>query len=114
MGNSVTFSRLMEEYGSIEVEEPAEGGRAEKARLRRKDKKIADDEASEEAGPKKVNIALMQTEERNTGAVTWSVYRDYLRYAGGVFWAPFILFWLTVAQAAQGMYSELELLIIPG
>lgn len=108
MAKSVVFSRLIEEYGSLEAEEAAEV-KTTKKRTRRKESKdpAADDSTSEEVDPKKAdNAALMQMEERNTGAVTWTVYRDYLRYAGGIIWAPFILFLLTVTQAAQGKKSS--------
>ena len=44
---------------------------------------------------------LMQIEERNTGAITWSIYHRYLRFAGSVAWAPFLLL-LTLNQVAQG------------
>ena len=112
MAKSVVFSRLMEEYGSLEEEEAAKEEKAAKKRTRRKESKgpTADDaDSSEEAGPKKAdNAALMQTEERNTGAVTWTVYKGYLRYAGGVVWAPFILTLLTVTQVAQGKYPRFQ------
>jgi ATP-binding cassette, subfamily C (CFTR/MRP), member 1 len=96
MANSVVFAHLMEEHGNLESEleqddQPLGG------RRKRTDNK---DEKFDEAGPKK---ALMQTEERNTGAVTWSTYYKYLRFAGTVTWAPFILFLLTLSQVAQGM-----------
>ena len=40
----------------------------------KKDAKVED--ITEEGGPKmNSNMALMQTEERNTGAVKWAVYR---------------------------------------
>ena len=50
-------------------------------------------------------VALMQTEERNTGQVEAVVYKKYLRAAGGLSWAPFLVVLLALAQAAQGMYS---------
>ena len=46
--------------------------------------------------------ALMTDEERERGAISWSIYRDYLKYAGGVYWAPIVLLLLTLSQAAQG------------
>lgn len=45
---------------------------------------------------------LMVDEERERGAVSWSIYRDYLKYAGGAYWAPIILLLLTLMQVAQG------------
>ncbi|PPQ81812.1 hypothetical protein CVT25_013648 [Psilocybe cyanescens] len=98
MTNSQVFSRLMDEYGNLEVEEEDQ----EKSAAKRKTKgdKSANG-GTEEAGVKKGNPALMQLEERNTGAVTWSVYKKYLGFAGGVIWAPFILGLLTLTQGAQ-------------
>ena len=99
MANSVVFAHLMEEHGNLENEleqddQPLGG------RRKRTDNK---GEKFDEAEPKKADTALMQTEERNTGAVTWSTYDKYLRFAGTVVWAPFILFLLTLSQVAQGM-----------
>jgi len=98
MANGPAFSRIMEEYGNLEKEEDDET----KAAVKKK-KKEGEDVSVEEAGAKKGNAALMQNEERNTGAVTWSVYTKYLRFAGGVVWAPVILSLLFLSQGAQGL-----------
>ena len=100
MANSIVFARLMEEHGNMESEleqddQPLGG------RRKRKDEK---DAKPDETGPKKADTALMQIEERNTGAVTWNTYHRYLRFAGTVAWAPFVLFLLTLSQVAQGMF----------
>jgi hypothetical protein len=93
MKDSVVFARLMEEHGSKEQEEaePTE---------RKKRKKGGEDGAG--AGTAKKNADLMQVEERNIGAVTWDVYKRYLRYGGGLVWAPIIVCLLTLTQGAQG------------
>lgn len=44
---------------------------------------------------------LMQVEERNTGAVTWITYSKYLRFAGGLWWAPIIILLLCLSEGAQ-------------
>ncbi|KAG6865425.1 hypothetical protein C0991_002663 [Blastosporella zonata] len=94
MSNSVVFSRLMEEYGSLEqVTEDVDKKKAGKAGAENADDTNQDG--------KKSNGALMQTEERNTGSVTWKVYSDYLRFAGGRIWAPIILLLLTLLQGSQ-------------
>ena len=100
MANSVVFARLMEEHGNLESEleqddQPPDGI------SKPKDTR---DTKFDEVGPKKADTALMQTEERNTGAVTWSTYYKYLRFAGSVAWAPFLLFLLTLSQVAQGIW----------
>ncbi|KAJ7353075.1 multidrug resistance-associated ABC transporter [Mycena albidolilacea] len=93
MKEGVVFSKLMEEYGSLDAEESASAGKGEKAAI------VADDQA--EIDVKKDQAALMQTEERNTGAVTFETYGKYLKHAGGLIWAPIILLLLTLTQAAQ-------------
>ncbi|TFK36263.1 multidrug resistance-associated ABC transporter [Crucibulum laeve] len=99
MNKGPVFSRLMDEYGSLEQAEEKD---ADTANPRRKDEKkgAADGESLEDAS-KKTKTALMQTEERETGAVSWAVYRKYLRFAGGLIWAPAILGLLILTQGAQ-------------
>ncbi|KAJ7163116.1 multidrug resistance-associated ABC transporter [Mycena filopes] len=88
----VVFSRLMEDYGNLEEEKQAV---------------VADDKAAiivdnkEKVDAKKGQAALMQTEERMTGAVTFETYGKYFKFAGGLVWAPIILLLLTLTQAAQ-------------
>jgi hypothetical protein len=89
----------MEEHGNMETEleqddQPLDGKRKSSN---------TKDVKSDDAGPKKADNALMQIEERNTGAVTWSTYSKYLHFAGTVAWAPFVLFLLMLSQASQGM-----------
>lgn len=50
--------------------------------------------------------ALMQVEERNTGSVETLIYKKYLKAAGGLLWAPFLILLLTLSQSAQGTYSQ--------
>jgi hypothetical protein len=113
MAGSVVFSRLMDEYGSLELEADEEKDKKAKKGDRKEKKGLGPDDASTEEGdPKKAkDAALMQIEERNTGAVTWGVYRDYLRFAGGLIWAPAILLMISLAQAAQGEYFFPQVLL---
>ncbi|KAF5360296.1 hypothetical protein D9758_009166 [Tetrapyrgos nigripes] len=92
MEHSKLFSRLMEEYGSLEQEKEKEMKEGKPGEF-----KVSDDKKEKE----KKAAALMQEEERNTGAVSWSTYKKYLQYAGGVTWGPFIIFILTLAQVSQ-------------
>jgi ABC-type multidrug transport system fused ATPase/permease subunit len=92
MKDSVVFSHLMDEYGNLEQEKELDKSKTSKGDTAEepgdlKDKKPADD--------------LMQVEERNTGAVTWGIYSKYLRFAGGLIWAPVIFILLTLSQGAQ-------------
>ncbi|CAK5271106.1 unnamed protein product [Mycena citricolor] len=91
MKDGALFSRLMEEYGNLEQEE-AEAEETEKEEAEKAEKK---DEASKDQS------ALMQAEERSTGAVSWDVYSKYFQYGGSILWAPVILLLLTLSQAAQ-------------
>ncbi|KAF7297335.1 Multidrug resistance-associated ABC transporter protein [Mycena indigotica] len=88
--DGIVFSKLMEEYGSLEAEKEKEAAKGKKATTE-----------SEQDDPKKEQAALMQTEERNTGAVSWATYGQYLKYGGGLTWAPLILGLLTLSQGAQ-------------
>jgi len=91
----------MEEYGNLEAKTDTNSLSSKRAV-----KKFAEaDDSMEESGPKQnSNMALMQTEERNTGAVTWTVYKKYLGFAGGMIWAPVIVLLLTLTQGAQGAF----------
>jgi ATP-binding cassette subfamily C (CFTR/MRP) protein 1 len=105
MANNVVFAHLIEEHGNLESE-PDQGDQPPGARRRRMDNK---DAKVDEAGPKKADTALMQIEERNTGAITWDIYRNYLRLAGSIAWAPFLLVLLTLSEVAQGMFMRILL-----
>ena len=96
MRESGVFARLIEEHGSLEKEKEkekekdAQGGEADTPTHGR-----AGAQEQEQA-------ALMQEEERYTGAVSWGTYVRYLRLAGGVAWAPGILGLLALTQLATG------------
>jgi hypothetical protein len=115
MANSEIFSKLVEEYGNsdsdIESEHAVPDIRAPGSPklMRTKSapgKHVEDDKESVEEdlkkGPDTNNGALMQDEERVTGAVTWRIYKSYMRYAGGLYWGPWILLLLVLAQGAGG------------
>ncbi|KAJ3506143.1 hypothetical protein NLJ89_g7032 [Agrocybe chaxingu] len=106
VNDSVVFSRLMEEYGSAEPEVSPEEGPDQtdvlsKSERGGKAKRAAFNDTTEEGTMKKPGAGLMQIEERNTGAVSWTTYAKYLQYTGGVIWAPFILTLLVLTQGAQ-------------
>lgn len=92
MNKSVIFSRLMEEYGNLDQEDEIEKG----ADKKRKPSGTAVESDNAAQAP------LMQAEERVTGAVTFKTYSKYLRYGGGLFWAPTIAIILTLYQGSQG------------
>ncbi|KAJ7746241.1 multidrug resistance-associated ABC transporter [Mycena metata] len=92
MKEGVVFSRLMEDYGNLDEEEQAVV-KGEKTAI------VADEK--EEVDLKKGQAALMQTEERMTGAVSFETYAKYFKFAGGVVWVPLLLSLLTLGQLAQ-------------
>lgn len=90
MKDSILFSRLMEEYGSLEKEESKEKDPAEEK------------EKTGKGDPqKKSQDALMQKEERVTGSVSGATYAKYFRFAGGLIIAPWLIFLILAAQGAQ-------------
>lgn len=99
MKDSTVFSKLMDEYGSLENEKSRDGMGGQQ------NKGLATADDPDEIERKKVEAALMQAEERNTGAVTWDVYKKYLGFAGGIVWVPIILLLLTLNEAASGVYE---------
>jgi ATP-binding cassette subfamily C (CFTR/MRP) protein 1 len=96
MENAPLFSRLMAEYGNLDDSKATD----EMAKGTSK----APDSSNNALVLENGDTVLMSTEERNTGAVSLSTYKQYLRYAGGVVWAPGILLLLILFQAAQGMF----------
>ena len=101
MENGRAFSRLMEEYGSLEKQEEDVAACAAKKK-KEADAKELTASASPDRPLVKTTQALMQEEERLTGAVSWSVYTKYFNYAGGLLMFPLVLLWITLAQGAQG------------
>lgn len=90
MGDSVLFSRVMEEYGTQEKE------KEEKV----EDTKVAE-KAADAAIDKGAKKGLMQEEERLTGSVSANVYARYLRSAGGLYHLPLILVLLAGYQGSS-------------
>ena len=86
----------MDEYGRQD-EQKVSGDGGDKDEV----KGIAEPIAKKPNGLKG-SAALMTEEERNRGAVPTSVYTQYLKFAGGVIWAPVIILLLTLSQGASG------------
>ena len=92
MNGSAVFANLMEEHGS------------HRSRTGITERKGAIDRNIGE-GVKGMDDVLMQTEERNVGAVPWTTYKKYLGFAGGLIWAPVIIIILLLDQTAQGAFG---------
>ena len=87
-----TFSSMITDFGgAAEVEEEKEELSSDE-----KDEKVEETEAAVPA-----RKALMQEEERITGAVSGSVYRQYLHAARGHVTLPLLLGSLAAMQATQ-------------
>lgn len=87
-----SFAALVEEHGA-EEEIDAEDPTAVK-----QDTQIP---SKADGSPKEKGAALMTEEERNEGAVEAEVYLKYLRAAGSMWWAPFLILLLTLMQVSQ-------------
>lgn len=95
--NSVVFARLIEEYGNDQDKEEDE--------IQNEKKPTNDSEKAEGPGNQKKAADLMQVEERNIGAVTWSVYKSYLTFAGGIIWGPTVILLMVLMQGSQGEHE---------
>lgn len=103
MSRDAVFCRLIEEHGNAESQ----------SQNLVSTKAAAQTGGAKGPGTADVDAALMQAEERNTGAVSWAVYKKYLQSAGGIFWAPVILFLLLLGQADNGAFSCAILVSLP-
>jgi len=118
MRDGKNFSQLIEEYGTQELEEEVPMNTETEIKTTKisgegRDVDVSPDVASSEVNQKVEKGSkskppaskLMSEEERNRGAVSLSVYAKYLRYAGGVIWAPVIVGILTLLQGASGKHN---------
>lgn len=104
MQNDGEFSKFVKEFGSNEAEEEQE----------REDEEVAiegEDEDAAAPGKKKerkkavAGTGLMLAEERNTGAISWSVYKTYSRAGKGAVVLPFWFLSILFLQGATVMGS---------
>ncbi|KAG6856149.1 hypothetical protein H0H87_007054 [Tephrocybe sp. NHM501043] len=91
--NSSILSTLMEEHGSLASQQQGKNLGDQGKGQATVDKAVKKDN--------ELDAALMQAEERNTGAVSWDVYKKYMVFAGGIFWAPIIILLLVLNEASQ-------------
>ncbi|KAG1882251.1 ABC transporter [Suillus subluteus] len=94
MANDGAFSKIVLEFGSKEDSTKKEEKAAEGAEI--EDKKIQKGTAGK---------AMMQEEERNTGAIKWEVYREYLTAARGPVLLPLLLLSVIFMQCCSAMSS---------
>lgn len=101
MNSGRMFSRLIEEYGSQEKQEE-EAAAVDDTQNPVDGEKDATAAMPEAAQDLKDPQALMQEEERLTGAVSWSVYTKYFGFAGGILGFLLLVLFVVLAQGAQG------------
>lgn len=97
MKNDGPFSKFVKEFGSHEEADEGSGGAA---------KKDESDGKPDDADKKAVmGATIMQAEERNTGAVSSSIYKHYAAAGHGVIIIPILLASLVLVQGATVMSS---------
>src|SRR5882757_7245957 len=96
MSDGLAFSRLMDEYGNAESSARKDIRKDDIAGLAKNGNEPL------QYKPDSAEDVLMQLEERNVGAVSWEVYKKYLRLAGGLAWVPVVLVLLILTQGNQG------------
>ncbi|KAF8072009.1 ABC transporter [Lyophyllum atratum] len=95
MGGNGEFAKFVTEFGAKEEEEKEEKreGRSSKEKGNGPMKKAT------------MGVALMQVEERNTGAIAWDVYKEYSRAGKGKVVLPLLFLSLVLIQGATVMSS---------
>lgn len=113
MGRGDEFSKFITEFGSSEenkeIEEQEEDMVDEAVSAEKAAEAIAletrEKERSDKMKKAVAGAALMQAEERNTGAISLSVYKEYLNAGHGQIVMPFLLFSLVFMQGATVLSS---------
>lgn len=98
MSNRGEFSRFVTEFGSkedsTEKDESANNGEI-----------IADAKTDARRNATANGVGIMQTEERNTGAISGAVYREYLHAGNGLIILPLLMLSVAFMQGASIMSS---------
>lgn len=95
MSSGKEFSRFVNEFVSKEQEEEKE-----------EEEEVKDDLKEEKVGKKAIaGKALMQTEERNTGAISWEVYKEYMKAGAGEVVIPMLILAMILMQGATVLSS---------
>ncbi|KAF9000599.1 ABC transporter [Cyathus striatus] len=107
MSNGHEFSRFITEFGSKEeenkVEQEEEG--IEESTSKSEPSDDDDDKRDQKLKKAVAGQALMQTEERNTGAISTEVYKTYIKAGRGKMVLPFLFFSLVLIQGATVLSS---------
>jgi len=102
MTDGLEFSKFMKEFGTSkepeeEVKEEMTLTVEEEEALKKKTTKMRNATASANT--------MMQTEERNTGAVSWKVYKDYFKAGNGTVVVALVVLSLVLMQVGNVMGS---------
>lgn len=106
MSQGGEFSKFIAEFGSSKEEDEKQAEEDENA-IDVSAKADAEGEMKKIEKMKKAvaGDALMQTEERNTGAISGKVYKSYLKAGKGQIILPFLLLSLVLLQGATILSS---------
>jgi len=100
MGNNGEFSKFISEFGSKEEEEQKQD-----EHVKEEDVDEKKDDLEEKRKEAVVGPGLMQVEERNTGAVSWDIYKAYSAAGKGHVVLPLLFGSLVLIQGATVMSS---------
>ena len=104
MASRGVFSKFVKEFGSKQQEEEREDADEIEAEKEGKGDKSSNAVVALKEKYEK-GETIMQEEERNTGAVTWKVYKAYLAAGKGHTLVPALLLSLCLVQGAQILSS---------
>lgn len=99
MENNGEFAKFLKEFGSSE-DEAQDQPDPERQTTTETPAATRDPKIQAAAGP-----GMMQSEERNTGSISWSVYRHYASAGKGFVLIPILLISLVMVQGATVMSS---------
>ncbi|KAF8896247.1 ABC transporter [Infundibulicybe gibba] len=103
MANNSEFSKFVREFGSSDDEEgdTSKGVVSEVDEAAIQGAGAGDDKRK----PAIQGATMMQAEERNTGAISWGVYKEYSNAGNGKIVLPLLLLGLVLVQGASTMAS---------
>ena len=102
MRDSVVFAHLIDEYGTHENVE----GKVIRNNTGKDNMHPDDADQPDEVKMDALGTGLIQAEERATGSISWVTYAEYFRFAGSIFWIPFIIVLVLLSQIASGEFTK--------
>lgn len=107
MARGGEFSAFITEFGSKEEEKKEKEDEEEEDAIEDTSEAAAKAKKAKEDKMKKAvaGAALMQSEERNTGAIAMQVYKDYMKAGHGEWVMPLLILSLVLMQGATVLSS---------